>query len=362
MMAITLIATPFVFVSCGDDDEDATTTVSYDNGQTKAQSIIGFKDTRTIYGNDGYEVTVDSVRTIMITTMFSSVGQKYDAKAFSDAYYNIIINTEDEDKMLNAMQAAYAQLKDVDMKAGLYEIKLTKEGSRIAVFQFGTRPTGTKFTVDFEDVPLNNDNYWKGDSLTGTLHESQYGNTWSCTYTEGVATINMTLGTNYWLGFAISARKENSYNGQYGTADEFNNIKGGAYSGNNFLVAQQSMGDDCISFEKPVTIMTFNYVNSVVPMYSIINGDSFIGEKFDKSDWFKCTVIGTRSDNTTVTCDLDLVKDFKYVSDWKRSPILRDKFKNIVKLTFSFSSSRNNANGNVLPAYMCVDRIIGYIE
>lgn len=212
--------------------------------------------------------------------------------------------------------------------------------------------------IDFEDAKLNADKYWIGDN-TGVETEGQWGSTWACTYTEGVAKVNTTFGDYYWLGFAISAVKGTSFVDPY-SVDQYKNVVGEAYSGENFLVAQNFVGNESITFSKPVTLKDFYYTNSAYAVNSILNGDDYSGPRFEDTDWFKFTVVALCADGTSVTADIDLAKDGDYVKEWKAASATVDlkNFKNVVELTFTFSGSRVSNGYLSTPAYVCLDKFV----
>lgn len=207
--------------------------------------------------------------------------------------------------------------------------------------------------IGFENQTLNESNYWIGGE-DGELVEGQWGNTWTCKYTEGVATVTTTYGGYYWSGFAISACTGTTFTDAYAGADQYNCVVGKAKSGNNFLVAQQAYGIECISFSEPVTVNGFSYTNSAVAVNSIVNGDDYEAP-FTKEDWLKCTVIATRSNSSTVTFDIDLAKDGDYVKTWQTTEGMEKVFTDVVSLSFAFSGSRNGEWGLNTPAYFCMD-------
>ena len=351
MMAIAIVATPMVFTACGSDNDDnnpsgdTTTTITY--------TVSEFTNSPSTEA----KTAISSVRVGMLTAMCSSVGQTYNPNlSLLGMGYAIAIAESDESKMLNALDAAYAQLKSTDMKGGYLELTLKKGFDTVKKYVFGTKTTSQY--IDFEEATLNNDKYWIGDS-NGTEEQGAYGPVWKCTYKEGIATVNTTFAGSWWSGFAISACTDSVFTGNYQNADQYNSIKGGAYHNNNFLVVYGTTPNgNSITFEKPATIYGFYYTNSAVAVNSIKNGDDFSGGPFTKDDWFKCTVTGTKKNGTTVTYDIMLAENGSYVNTWKAARNMSDSFTEIVKLEFAFDGTRKSNDYLNTPAYMCLDRML----
>lgn len=219
-------------------------------------------------------------------------------------------------------------------------------------------------TVTFENQALNANLFWIGDDATEPSYSYEsYGSTYTVynsTYVESNVTLPITYtkyvgewgGGDFWSGFAISARTATDYASL--TPDQYNNVTGKAHSGDNFMVI--TTYGEFINFEEGVKIKGFYFTNSAYTANSIVNGDSYSGAKFDKTDWLKCTLTGVKKDGTTVDVDIDLAKNGEYVKTWQWIDL--SAMGEIGSLYFAFSGSRSNDYGVLTPAYICIDDMV----
>ena len=345
MMALAIVATPMVFTACGDDDASSSSddqkTVSY----TVSEAYSGTTAAEA-------KAAVDSVRTTLLKTMCSSVGQNYKPTALGMGYA-IAIAESDETKMLNELEATYARIKDTDLKGARYTMTLRKGATELGVYSFENNSSESRrANIDFENQTLNSQNFWIGDG------EGQF------TYTESGVTITGTQGSYngdpYWSGFAISGRTEKTY--QNLTPDQYNSVPGGTIYGDKFLVVQGPYnGYECMTFEQPMKVLGMHCTNSAYAYSSMTIGDDRAGGPFTKDDWFTCKVIclGANGDTLKVK-EIDLAAkgvapNNKFYEDWISCVINQDGVK---KVKFSFDSSQKNDWGSVVPSYMCVDNIL----
>ena len=350
MMAIAIVATPMVFTSCGSDDDDNNNPQTEENKNT-LQLLV---DEEFQYGSldpQATAKTIEDVRTTMLTAMFSSVGQTFDPIYMVGTA--ILINPEDESKLMNALDATYARIKDTNLLDGYYAITVHKGKESGKTYKFGEKKNESLCdTITFENQALNAQKFWIGDA------EGQY------TYKEKCATVTATQtvwGTDtYWSGFAISGRTENTFDDQ--TPDQYNSLPGGAHNGNQFLVVQGQYNDyECVEFNEPVKVWAVCVANSAYAYNSMKNGDNFVGAPFTSEDFLSCTITLFDEDGAVInTQDVELAKankadEEKYLDSWKN---IIFRIENVKKMTFSFKGSRNNNQGLLTPAYMCVDDII----
>jgi hypothetical protein len=346
MMALALVAVPMVFASCGDDDDDNKGS----GGEQQQDSYVFYSfdesaSNRPAVGTQEHNNLLE-VKATMYKALCQSLGLQYSATQ------TIYVGTaDDSNKVILSCDAAYEKIKDIDLGNASYKLALRMSDQTLKTYEFGEK-SGLE-SVSFENQTLNSQLFWIGDQ-TGTLVPGEWGNTWTCTYTEGLVTVNTTYAEGYWSGFAISARTDTTYAEQ--TPDQYNNVVGKAYHGNNFLVVQQPFGNECITFAKPLTVMGFHYTNSSYTVNSILHGDNISGDKFNEQDWLKCTVTGYNGDQVTGSIDIDLASNGTYVDYWKTARL--SSLGLVTKLTFSFSGSRNSSYGLNTPAYMCLDRMV----
>ena len=218
-------------------------------------------------------------------------------------------------------------------------------------------PTTFEVLVSFENQQLNAEKYWIGEENENGQSDGWGGMYYPCTYQEQGVTVNTNYCVTYWTGFAISGRTETSFTSPY-SADQYNNVAGGAHSGQNFLVAQYAYNNETITISgaEGALVKSLWFTNSAYAVNSILNGDSYSGPKFDETDWLKCTIIGTHPDGTTASVDLDLAKDGTYVGTWQQADLT--SLGKVVSLAFTFSGSRTGDYGLNTPAYVCIDDML----
>lgn len=221
--------------------------------------------------------------------------------------------------------------------------------------------------ISFENQTLNKDGFWIGEAKGESYsYEDDWGGK-TTTYTDNAykeAGVKFPVSysiyesqygsTDFWSGFAISNRTATTFDPMTLTPDQYNNVTGKAHSGDNFMVI--TTYGEFINFEEGVKIKGFYFTNSAYTANSIVNGDSYSGAKFDKTDWLKCTLTGVKKDGTTVDVDIDLAKNGDYVKDWQWIDL--SAMGEIGSLYFAFSGSRSNDYGVLTPAYICIDDMV----
>jgi hypothetical protein len=212
-------------------------------------------------------------------------------------------------------------------------------------------------TISFEGKTLNADGYWCGDE-SGVKYDNWGSDAYACTYKEGPATfpVNWTPAWGSWTGFAISNRTETTYNAATMTPDQFNNITGGARSGNNFMVLYPF--GESITFDKPVTIKGFWFTNDAWTVDAILNGDGMSPGKFEADDYLTCIMYPDNGMVSGARIEIPLASDGQYVNDWVYCDLSdTDVCKNVSSLSFSFEGSKANDYGLTTPTYICIDDI-----
>jgi hypothetical protein len=216
-------------------------------------------------------------------------------------------------------------------------------------------PVGGKKTdtISFEGATLNDAGYWCGNE-SGTKFDNWGSDAYACSYQEQGVTfpVNYTPAWASWSGFAVSNRTATTFAAI--TPDQFNSIVGKAKSGNNFCLVY-TFGE-AIDFGKAVSLKGFWYTNEAWAVDAILKGDGMTPGKFETSDWFKCTVTGTKADGTTKDVEIYLAKDGDYVKDWQYCDL--SAMGEVKSLSFSFDSTKKNAGGVTTPTYMCIDDIV----
>ena len=347
MMAIALVATPMVFVSCGNDDDNSSNIPTSESDGPQAISYgISIHATS---GSDkaGFAAASADVQSKMLSALYQAFGKNYDPALIIIPAITFIT---DESKALNTLDATYAQIKDTDMKGGYLSMQFTKDYQTLRNYEFGSKPAAND-TVTFENQQLNAQSYWIGDSVGKYVYKEK-----GVTVT---GTSSVWGETTYWSGFAISGRTETTFANLI--PDQYNNVVGGGYNSNNFLVVYDSFNaDECIEFPEPVHFTGFKCTNSAYTYNSMKNGDAMV-TPFTKDDWFVCKVIclGANGDTLKVK-EIDLAAKNveprnKFYDSWVSCVINQDGVK---KVRFSFDGSQKNDYGLIIPAYMCLDNIM----
>ena len=227
-------------------------------------------------------------------------------------------------------------------------------------FSYGSdnQSIGGMPTISFEYQKLNDLGFWVGEQNVNG-YDSWGSTVYPCEYKESYMTFNTTYGVSYWSGYAISNRTKTGFEfGNFtpeGMPDQFNNVTGKAHTGNNFCVIQPYGETVNVGRGDGLELKGFWYTNSSYTVYAIENGDgmSTVPGAFTKDDWFKCTVTGMKADSTTVSVDIMLAKDGKYVNDWQYVDL--SSMGKIKSLSFSFDGTKKNDYGVTTPGYICID-------
>ena len=233
-----------------------------------------------------------------------------------------------------------------------FALSMTSCGEQDNAVVNPTSPTKS-YIISFEDQTLNADGFWCGDE-TGIEGESWGSKMYTCSYTESGATFtaNFVPDWSSWTGFAISNRTETTYKNMI--PDQFNNFAGGAHSGSNFCVVYP-FGETIELGDKGALVKGFFYTNDAWTADAIINGDGMSPGFFGDEDWLKCTVTGTKLDDTTASVDIYLAKDGDYAWRWLYADL--SSLGVVKSLSFNFDGTKKNDWGLTTPTYICIDDI-----
>ncbi len=213
--------------------------------------------------------------------------------------------------------------------------------------------------ISFENQTLGAEGYWCGD-LNGVKYDSWGVDGYACQYQESGVTfpVNYTPAYASWSGFAISNRTATNFKPAASfseiNADQFNNIVGKAFDGNNYCVVY-TFGEG-IEFKEGVVVKGFYYTNNAWTVDAILNGDGMTEGNFTKEDWLKCTIAADKADGTTATVELVLAANGDYIKDWQYADL--SSLGKITKLSFSFDGTKKNDYGLTTPTYICIDNIV----
>lgn len=208
--------------------------------------------------------------------------------------------------------------------------------------------------ISFENKSLNDLGFWCGE-VNDKGFNNGYGTSYACTYQEQGVTFNTTYSVSYWSGFAISNRTKKDFTSgdltPKGMPDQFNNVTGKARTGQNYCVIQ-TYGES-IDLGGEVTVNGFWFTNSSYAANAYLKGDGMTPGKFEKDDWFKCIITGTKADGKTAKAEVYLAKDGTYVQDWQFCDL--SSLGKVKSLSFAFDGTKKNDWGVTTPAYICID-------
>ena len=214
-------------------------------------------------------------------------------------------------------------------------------------------------TITFDDLPLNNTNYWNGSNLMGYFYDQ-------------FALFHNSYNTNWnsWAGFAYSQVNDTNTAG-YGNQYAVWTPGTGMNATGKYAVVFDSSFDnaDVVEFFSPVAPKGFYVNNTTYAALTMLNGNAF-AKKFggvtgDDPDWFKLTISGQDADHQSVGTNVDFyLADYRFtnnaqdyvVGDWTwvdLSPLGT----NVQYLNFTLSSSDNSSWGMNTPAYFAMDNL-----
>lgn len=215
----------------------------------------------------------------------------------------------------------------------------------------------TPYTIDFEDVVLDNNGLKNGSDLSGNLLDDSY---YSEIFSSSVGLLNIYTKSDwgdYWTGFSVSTKTDTISSGYM---NQYSSIAGkGAENSVKFALAYDSatMSLPFINaYQKPKSLML---TNSTYAYLDMKNGSDF-SKKFENGDWFKVIIKGFFQNKITNTVEFYLA-DFRngkkvLVNDWKKVDI--SSLGVVEKITISFDSSDKNSYGVRTPKYVCIDNIV----
>lgn len=178
------------------------------------------------------------------------------------------------------------------------------------------------------DEPVNEWNNWK----SGDFHFQTY---YTDSYKSAMVVTNET-STDF-----------TDYN------DAYRSASGGAFEGDNFAVWNLCFyGEDEVSFD-PQVVKGFYINNNSYAATSMCNGDGY-AKKFEKTDWFKLTILGYKELVEVGSVDFMLAENGKYVNQWTYVDL--SSLGEINAIVFEMSSSDNDPGwGMKTPAYFALD-------
>ncbi len=220
---------------------------------------------------------------------------------------------------------------------------------------FAASISASAVTVDFEDLGLAADSYYKGaDSAGGfTSRGVGFSNNYDTTYGS-------------WDGFAYSNLASvfptvSDYN------DQFSLAATGNAAGNTYGIAYQGYTSaPTISLDNATsTPLSISITNTSYAWASMTYGDGF-AKQFTTGDWFKLTITALNSIGSTIGSVETFLADFTdgnaYILDNWTVVDLSSLGESVAFLSFTFSSSDNGTWGMNTPAYVAIDNFVAVPE
>lgn len=240
-----------------------------------------------------------------------------------------------------------------------YTLKVTDKQKKEITKSTVVEVIGNVGEMDFEDLNLKAESYWKPKS-DGTYKLFSKGFELSQ---------NIAYKGSSWSGFSYSNKTNKNDVG--GVSEQWTSIVGaGAKNSANYGVAYLSGSKRIkVSGANDTLISGMFVTNNTYAVSSMENGDSY-AKKFGGADgtdpdWFKLTITGYNHAGTKTSSVDFYLADFRsdnsaedyIVKDW-RWVDLKD-LGEVKQLKFELSSSDNSAYGMNTPAYFCFDNLNG---
>lgn len=213
-----------------------------------------------------------------------------------------------------------ATLTDTPTRPEVYKLTVSA-GEETAVAYAEIPLYGVTEPANFEDNPLNADNYWAGREDGDDLG---YGMIFSNFFSGGFMFSNCYMPDWYsWSFFGLSARTEKTFDSSTYAVDQFNCVSGGGHESAGFGVAYVSswMGKTQITTLADLdgAELAGVYINNNMYLYnSVTNGDAY-ATPFAKGSYEK--VVFTADNGNAVEFYLadyrsDNEADWYVVTDW----------------------------------------------
>ena len=218
--------------------------------------------------------------------------------------------------------------------------------------------TTTVGTASFDDVTLGSNGYWTGEEGDNEMFSGGW-----------IFTNYYSQAYSFWGGFTASNHTDLT---QTGMDAQYTAITAGGYDGSAQYGVAYTYGaqTDVYASDGQSHTVTGCYVtNNLWAYQSIIEGDysstPFGGTSGNDPDWFKLTATGKNAAGQTIgTLDFYLA-DYRFANNEEDYVIDTWEWFDLSSLgavhtiSFSLSSTKENAYGMLTPAYFCIDDFNG---
>ena len=224
----------------------------------------------------------------------------------------------------------------------------------------GAEVTVTVGVATFDDVVLGSNGYWQGESGDNEMFSGGW-----------IFTNYYMPEYSFWGGFTASNHTDMT---QTGLSAQYTAATGGGYEGSAQYGVAYAMGygiptDVYASDGQAHTVTGFYVTNNLWAYQNMLIGDAtataFGGPSGNDPDWFKLTATGKNANGQTVgTVDFYLA-DYRFdnndedyiLNTWEWFDL--SSLGAVHTISFSMSSSKNDAGGMITPAYFCVENFNG---
>ena len=213
-------------------------------------------------------------------------------------------------------------------------------------------------TASFDDVTLGSNGYWTGEEGENEMFSGGW-----------IFTNYYSQAYSFWGGFTASNHTDLT---QTGMNAQYTAVTAGGYDGSAQYGVAYTYGaqTDVYASDGQAHTVTGCYVtNNLWAYQSIVNGDAsstpFGGTSGNDPDWFKLTATGKNASGQTIgTLDFYLA-DYRFanneedyvVDTWEWFDL--SPLGTVHTISFSLSSTKENAYGMLTPAYFCIDDFNG---
>lgn len=247
----------------------------------------------------------------------------------------------------------------------LYYLLVTDANGKVASDTCRVIVTGEAVTATFENLYLDTDSYWAGPDTKGTVGEAWGATQYNGSFVSGSYEFQNSYipAWSSWTGFAYSNRTATSFETM--TTDQYNSAVGNGYDNSeNFAVAfdngvinvkNNSVAGDCIR--------GFYITNNAWVTESVKNGNG-TARKFEKGDYLKVILTGTKVDGTTAEVEYYLADyrsakeaDHYCLDSWQWVDLR--SLGNVKSISFRLDGTDKGQYGLNTPAYFCLDNFNG---
>jgi hypothetical protein len=223
----------------------------------------------------------------------------------------------------------------------------------VAISVIVTLQSSAQLVATLEELPLESESYWNGDSESGGFVSSftNFRNQYNKDYFS-------------WSGFAYSNITNNTIGGYMNQYSAFPGK--GALESMNYAIGY-NFGADTVALDKETEMFGMYVANSTYAAIAMKEGDDyskkFGGTTGNDEDWFKLTIKGWKNPDLLKGTVEFYLADFRFADnskdyingDWQWVDL--SSLKEISYLTFELSSTDNGDWGMNTPAYFCLDQI-----